>query len=103
MDTSVKNTSLNDAPPVIWRRGLTSTPGAAMSTIKALSPLCLGSSVSLRHRISPIAEYWAPEVQTFWPFTTHSSPSRTARVRTDAKSDPAAGSEKSWQAMISPL
>ena len=32
--TSLKNTSLNSASPVIWRRGLTSTPGACMSTTK---------------------------------------------------------------------
>ena len=36
------------------------------------------------------------EVQTFWPFTIHSSPSRTARVCSPARSEPADGSEKSW-------
>jgi hypothetical protein len=40
-------------------------------------------------------EFCAPEVQIFCPFTTHSSPSRTERVRMPARSDPAPGSLKS--------
>ncbi len=32
--TSLKNTSLKLAPPVIWRSGRISTPGARMSTMK---------------------------------------------------------------------
>ena len=32
--TSVRKISLNSASPVIWRSGLTSTPGAVMSTAK---------------------------------------------------------------------
>ncbi len=32
--TSDRNTSLNSASPVSWRSGLTSTPGAVMSTEK---------------------------------------------------------------------
>ena len=31
-------------------------------------------------------------VHTFWPFTTHSSPSRTARVDSEARSEPEPGS-----------
>ena len=34
--------ALNPAPPVIWRSGRTSTPGAAMSTMKPVRPRCLG-------------------------------------------------------------
>ena len=34
MTTSVRNTSLNSASPVACRSGLTSTPGAFMSTLK---------------------------------------------------------------------
>ena len=37
----------------------------------------------------------APDVQIFWPLITQSSPSRTARVRSPARSEPAPGSEKS--------
>jgi hypothetical protein len=36
--TSVKNTSLNEAPPVICRSGRTSTPGAFMSTRNIVRP-----------------------------------------------------------------
>ena len=38
----------------------------------------------------------------FWPFTIQSSPSRTADVRSDARSEPAFGSEKPWHQMSSP-
>ena len=34
----------------------------------------------------------ASEVQIFWPLITHSSPTRTARVRSEARSVPAFGS-----------
>jgi hypothetical protein len=40
--------------------------------------------------------------QVFWPFTIQSSPSRTADVRSDARSEPAFGSEKPWHQMSSP-
>ena len=39
---------------------------------------------------------WASVVQTFWPLTTHWSPSRTPRVWTPARSEPALGSEYPW-------
>ena len=42
MRTSVKYTSLNSASPVIWRSGRVSTPGACMSTTKAVRPGVLG-------------------------------------------------------------
>ncbi len=73
-----------------------------MSTTKAVMPLCLGASGSVRQTISPMSEYCAPDVHTFWPVTIHSSPSRTARVWMPARSDPLLGSLNSWQAMISP-
>ena len=40
-------------------------------------------------------------VQTFWPVTTHSSPSRTARVFSEARSEPEPGSEKPWHQISS--
>ena len=96
--TSVKKTSLKLAPPVIWRNGRISTPGARMSTTKPVRPLCLGRSGSVRAMISPMSLYWAPDVQTFWPLRIHSSPSRSARVCRLARSLPAPGSENSWHA-----
>ena len=42
-------------------------------------------------------------VQIFCPLTTYSSPSRTARVRSEARSEPAPGSEKPWHQTTSPL
>ena len=94
--TSVKNTSLKLAPPVIWRNGRTSTPGARMSTMKPVRPLCLGRSGSVRAMISPMSLNCAPVVHTFWPVMIHSSPSRTALVCRLARSLPAPGSLNSW-------
>ena len=100
--TSLKNTSLKLAPPVIWRSGRISTPGACMSTTKPVRPLCLGWSGSERQMTSPMSEYCAPEVHTFWPVSNHSSPSRTAFICRLARSEPAPGSENSWHPTMSP-
>src|SRR5581483_9004099 len=59
-------------------------------------PLGLGTSGLVRAMRIPHFENWAPEVHTFWPLTTHSSPSRTARVWRLARSEPDPGSENSW-------
>ena len=45
---------------------------------------------------------WAFVVNIFCPFTTHSSPSRTARVCAAATSEPASGSLKPSTMMSSP-
>lgn len=45
---------------------------------------------------------WALDVQTFWPSTTQESPSRTARVPSAARSEPAPGSLNSWHQTSSP-
>ena len=54
-------------------------------------PRCLGWSGSVRARRMPRSLKCAPEVHTFWPLTTHSSPSRSARVARPARSEPAPG------------
>ena len=59
-------------------------------------PLCLGTSGLVRASRIPKSATWAKEFHTFCPLTTNSSPSRTARVRRLARSDPALGSENSW-------
>ena len=46
--TSVKNTSLKCAIPLIWRSGRTSMPGVCMSSRNAVMPLCFGASRSVR-------------------------------------------------------
>ena len=45
---------------------------------------------------------WTSSAHTFWPASTHSSPSRSARVLSDARSEPAPGSLKSWHQISSP-
>ena len=37
--------------------------------------------------------YWISDVHIFWPLMTHSSPSRTALVLSEARSVPEPGSE----------
>ena len=52
--------------------------------------------MSTRATSIPRSAVIAPDVQTFCPFTTHSSPSRTARVWALARSEPEPGSLKNW-------
>ena len=61
-----------------------------------MRPRCLGTSGSVRVMARPQSAKRAPDVHTFCPFSTHSSPSSTARVASDARSDPADGSLNSW-------
>ena len=65
-------------------------------------PACFGASGSVRARQRPQSAVWADDVHTFWPSITHSSPSRTARVLSDARSEPEPGSLKSWHHDSSP-
>src|SRR5664279_3285469 len=51
----------------------------------------------------PRSAMWAKVFQTFWPVMTHSSPSRTARVDSPARSDPDPGSLNSWHHETSPV
>ena len=59
--------------------------------------------VSVRATSIPYWLNWAIEVHTFWPLTIHSSPSRTARVPSEARSEPEPGSLKSWHHTSSPV
>ena len=65
-------------------------------------PLCFGASGLVRTNVRRTSESWAPEVHTFCPLTTKSSPSRTAVVRRPARSEPAPGSLIPSDAVISP-
>ncbi len=52
-----------------------------------------GASRLVRQSTKHQSAQWASDVHTFWPVTTHWSPSRSARVCTLARSEPALGSE----------
>ena len=67
--TSVMNTSLNIARPVISLSGRTSMPGWSMSMTKNVMPSCLGTSTEVRAMRIPHLENCAPEVHTFCPLT----------------------------------
>ena len=72
--------------------GCRSKPGELVGTRNMVSPLCLGSDVSVRVIRKTCVANWALEVKIFCPLITHSSPSRTARVLALAMSDPPSGS-----------
>ena len=88
-----KKTSLNSDVPVSWMIGRISTPAWRMGQRMNEIPLCFGADGSVRHTTKHQSAQWASDVHTFCPVITHSSPSRTARVCTLARSDPASGSE----------
>ena len=100
--TSSRKTSANLACPVICLSGRMVTPVAARSTMNIVSPACRGRLASLRASTSPYCEISAPDVHTFWPVIVQASPSRTARVRRPARSEPAPGSEKTCDQISSP-
>ena len=73
---------MNSARPVISRSGRTSTAASwCMSMANHVMPWCFGASGFVRATSMPMSAICPPDVQTFWPLTIHSSPSRTARVR----------------------
>ena len=75
--TSLKKTSLKSRSS--WSHadanGRRTTPGRSVGIISALMPLCLGASGSVRTKVSSTSASWAPDVHTFCPLTTKSSPS----------------------------
>ncbi|TPW14563.1 MAG: hypothetical protein FD127_1334 [Acidimicrobiaceae bacterium] len=66
--------------------------GWCMSNANQVMPWCLGASGLVRAMSMPMSAIWPAEVHTFWPFTTHSSPSFVALVPRPARSEPAPGS-----------
>ena len=67
-------------------------------------PCCfLGASGSVRTRLKIQSACWPSVVHVFWPLITQSSPSFTALVVSDARSEPALGSEKPWHHQMSRL
>ena len=56
-------------------------------------PRFFGTSGSVRASTKIQFAVAANDVQIFWPSITHSFPSRTATVRSRARSEPASGSE----------
>lgn len=84
------------------RSGRTVTPGASMGIASQVMPRCLeGASGSVRTSSSHQSATSACEVQIFCPVTTYASPSRTALVRSEARSEPS-GSLKPWHQTSSP-
>ena len=55
-------------------------------------PRCLGTSQFVRASSMPYMAWCALVLHSFWPFTTYSSPSSSARVVSPARSEPLPGS-----------
>ena len=55
-------------------------------------PACFTRSGEVRHSTKIQLALWPWEVQIFWPLMIHSSPSSTARVASEARSEPELGS-----------
>ena len=79
--------------PESVRIGCSSNPGADVGTRKNVRPWCLATSGSVRVSRNTHSDSSARLVKIFWPSMRQPSPSRTARVRAAATSDPESGSE----------
>ena len=76
-------------------------PSALMSASRKLIPRCFGASGSVRASMNiQSAPAWAP-FHILEPLSTKSSPSSTARVWSEARSEPASGSEYPWAHVMS--
>jgi hypothetical protein len=87
-----KNTSFTSHSPSSSLIGRTVTPGDFMSISRKLMPVCGLPSVLVRTRQNIQSPYWPSVVQVFWPLTMYLSPTRSARVLTEARSEPEPGS-----------
>ncbi len=72
--------------------GRTVMPLDFMSISRKLMPVCGLPSVLVRTRQKIQSPNWPSVVQVFWPLTMYLSPRRSARVFSDARSEPAPGS-----------
>ena len=67
-------------------------PGLSIGTNRKLIPSCFLALLSVRTSMKIQFASFANVVQIFWPLTIQCSPSSTASVRSDARSEPALGS-----------
>ena len=91
--TSSKKVWQNGDAPEISVIGLVETPALSMSNRTKLMPSCLGALGSVRTRQKIQSALSAYEVQIFEPLTTKWSPLSSARVCSEARSEPEPGSE----------
>src|SRR5260370_8043473 len=100
--TSSKNVWQNGDAPEMRVIGLVVTPGLSMSNRIKLMPSCFGAFGSVRTRQKIQSALSAYDVQIFEPLTMNWSPLSSARVCSDARSEPEPGSEYPWHHRISP-
>ena len=90
-------TPSSDSSAVSWARspsfpfiGLASKPAEPVGTRKALIPF--GPGAPVRAKTIAVEAHEPSVMKTFEPVSTHSSPSRSARVTSAAASEPQPGS-----------
>ena len=86
-------TSQKGDEPLMRLMGRDETPRLCRSMSKKEMPCCFFAEGSVRTRQKIQSDLSACEVQIFWPVTTNSSPSCTAFICSEARSEPAPGSE----------
>ncbi|PQM45839.1 hypothetical protein C1Y40_03998 [Mycobacterium talmoniae] len=91
--TPSKNTWFWISSPEVITSGRISMPGDVMSMSTNVMPCCFFGSRDVRTRANIQLASRAWVVQILLPVHTRSSPSRTADIDSDARSDPASGSE----------
>ncbi len=84
---------MNSTPPVIWTMGRSSIPGWSIGRSRYDRPAWRSEPGSVRAIRKIQSAYWASDVHTFWPLTTHRPSRSSPRVFTLARSEPASGSE----------
>jgi len=83
--------------PIFFSGGPAVYPGVFVSTMKVETPFSVLAKTETISAIPPFV------IQSFSPFITHSSPSRTALVLTLKESEPADASVKQNAAIFSPF
>ena len=82
-----------EAPEIILIGRASTLPGWRMLISTNEMPSCFLAFGSERTRQKHQSANWAPEVQIFWPLTSQWSPLSSSLVCSEARSEPALGSE----------
>jgi hypothetical protein len=101
--TSSKKTWFWTSSPDVITNGRIWMPGEVMSINTNVMPCCFFAPRDVRTspNIQLASRAWV--VQILLPVHTRSSPSSTAAMDSDARSEPASGSEYPWQKNTSPV
>ncbi len=100
--TFSRKRSFSSASPLAMGMGRTESPGLSIGTSRQLRPLCRSSGAPVRTRSAQCVANCAQLIQRLRPLTTNPSPTRSARVATFVRSEPASGSDQPWHQISAP-